>query len=103
MASRMDNSMTPMTRMPALAFTGTSTRSPQFPTAGSGHFYRLSATSNCYYVVDGNIDAASLRVATTDDNYLQAGAIEYIQIPAGGWLSVIQQTAAGQLNMTGMR
>jgi len=61
--------------------------------------YRLSATSNCWY----HIDTTAVAATTSNSSYLALGIIEYIRVRAGYFLTVIQDSASGTLNIMPMR
>lgn len=56
----------------------------------------LSATTNCWYTVALSPTAAA---HTAGNQYLTAGAVRYVYVPAGWLIAVIEDTAGGYIGM----
>lgn len=78
-----------------VSFTGTSAQSAVLGTAGGANILvRLSATQACRILEGANPTAVA---AST---LLPAGVVEFVEVTAGNRLAVIQDSAAGTLNIT---
>ena len=84
---------------------GTSTPVPSYDTNKRFINVRLVASTDCYYLIVANkLPLATTTVATTSvGSLLPLGAIEYLRVPVGAMISVIQSTAGGTLNVTLMQ
>lgn len=74
-----------------IAYTGTAGNSTPFD--ASYQQIRIVATSNCHYRIGAGV------TALVTDNYLPLGVIEYVKVRPGDRISVIQNSAGGNLHV----
>lgn len=91
-----------------VAYTGTAGTSTPVASYDAGKKYvnlRLVASSDCYYLVVSNQQPIPTVVtaSATVGSLLPALTVEYIRVPVGATISVVQSAIAGTLNITQMQ
>ena len=91
-----------------VAYTGTAGLSTPLPAIDANLKYvnvRLSSTSDCYYLVVRNDSKLQpvIVASSSAGAYLTALYPEYIRVPVGSQISVVQVTSAGTLNIVPMQ
>jgi hypothetical protein len=97
MASRTESAMTPLTEFAAITTSGSAQRTALIGEGRTAVFVRLAATQNTYYrtsTLQMNMDA------TVNSPLLPAGAIEIIQVQAGGYISILSGGTSGTVSIT---
>ena len=84
-----------------VAFDGTSAQSAAIGTANPGQpgavtTCRLAATADCWIAVDLDPTAA----ASDGSHFLPGSSVEYVDVPFGHKVAVIQATEAGSLSIS---
>ncbi len=85
-----------------VAVAGASAQSAAIGTANPGQpggatICRLASTTDCWIAVGENPTAAA---NTAGSHYLPAGVVEYVDVPFGHKVAVIQATGAGYLSIS---
>lgn len=99
-------SLVPTQNVQNVSFSGTAGTSLPYTSKNSSQFVdlRLTATQDCYYLISNDPTKAAATTATSSNaSLLIAGAIEYIKVPSGSVISVVQSSTSGVLNTTEMR
>ena len=91
-----------------VAYTGTAGTSTNLQSYDAGKRFvnvRLVASSDCYYLVVANAQPipTTIVASATVGSLLPALTVEYIRVPVGAVISVVQSAIAGTLNVSLMQ
>ena len=91
-----------------IAYTGTAGTSTPVPSYDAGKRFvnvRLVASTDCYYLIVASAlpNATTVVASATVGSLLPSSTVEYLRVPIGAMISVVQSSAGGTLNITLMQ